>query len=686
MKDTRPETRGDERGYASGMIPDEFDIIVCGGGSTGCVVAGRLANLDHNLKVLLIEGGENNLNNPWVYRPGIYPRNMKLDSKTASFYESRASDALAGRKAVVPCAHVLGGGSSINFMMYTRASASDYDDFQAKGWTTKELLPLMKKHETYQRASHNRETHGFEGPIKVSFGNYTYPIAWDFLRATESQGIPTVDDLQDLSCGHGAEHWLKWINRDTGRRSDSAHAYIHSTRAKHSNLYLVCNTKVDKVIIENGKAVAVQTVATKPLSRDQLKPRIFRARKQIVVSCGTLSSPLVLQRSGVGDPKKLKAAGVEPIVDLPGVGLNFQDHYLHFSVYRAKPGTESFDEFARGNPKVQKAVFDQWEIKGTGPLATNGIGKLNAGVKIRPTQKELDEFKTWPCNSFQKGWDSYFKNKPDKPVMHYSVIAGWFGDHMLMPPGNFFTMFNFLEYPFSRGYTHIKSADPYAAPDFDTGFMSDERDMAPMVWGYIKSRETARRMDAYAGEVQNMHPFFKYDSPARAHDMDLETTKAYALPGNITAGLQHGSWSKLLPPPDKQPEIEVLNSHKKAVYDDLKYSTDDIKAIEEWVKRHVESTWHCLGTCSMAPKEGNSIVKHGVLDERLNVHGVSNLKVADLSICPDNVGCNTYSTALLIGEKAAILVAEDLGYSGEALEMKVPEYNAPGEMKLLSRL
>jgi alcohol oxidase len=81
---------------------------------------------------------------------------MKLDSKTASFYYSRPSEWLGGRKAVVPCAHILGGGSSINFMMYTRASASDYDDFQAKGWSTKELIPLMRKHETYQRASNNR--------------------------------------------------------------------------------------------------------------------------------------------------------------------------------------------------------------------------------------------------------------------------------------------------------------------------------------------------------------------------------------------------------------------------------------------------------------------------------------------------------------------------------------------------
>ena len=86
----------------------------------------------------------------------------------------------------------------------------------------------------------------------------------------------------------------------------------------------------------------------------------------------------------------------------------------------------------------------------------------------------------------------------------------------------------------------------------------------------------------------------------------------------------------------------------------------------------------------MAPREGNSIVKHGVLDERLNVHGVKGLKVADLSICPDNVGCNTYSTALLIGEKCAMLTAEDLGYSGRALDMKVPEYHAPRYVMIVS--
>ena len=160
-------------------------------------------------------------------------------------------------------------------------------------------------------------------------------------------------------------------------------------------------------------------------------------------------------------------------------------------------------------------------------------------------------------------------------------------------------MFHFLENPFSRGFTHIKSADPYESPDFDTGFMNDERDMAPMVWGYIKSRETARRMDAYAGEVARMHPFFAYDSPARACDMDLETTKRYALPGNLSAGLQHGSWSVFLPEAEKKPEANILNSNKAAVREELKYSESDIKAIEEWTKRHVESTWHSLGVSDL---------------------------------------------------------------------------------------
>jgi len=199
------------------------------------------------------------------------------------------------------------------------------------------------------------------------------------------------------------------------------------------------NTKVEKVVLDGDQAVGVKVVPTKPLSPLQDGSRVIRARKQIIVSGGTLSSPLILQRSGIGDPAKLRKAGVKPLVDLPGVGLNFQDHYLTFATCkynmtiqkdaqahqmitdRAKPDVESFDDFVRGDEKVQKQVFDQWNINGTGPLATNGI---EAGVKIRPTEEELRQMDRWPCPEFRSGWNSYFKDKPDKPVMHYSVIAG----------------------------------------------------------------------------------------------------------------------------------------------------------------------------------------------------------------------------------------------------------------------
>lgn len=320
-------------------------------------------------------------------------------------------------------------------------------------------------------------------------------------------------------------------------------------------------------------ATGVVTVPTVPVAGTQnAKRRIFKARKLIIVSCGTLSSPLVLQRSGIGDPEKLKKVGVKCLVDLPGVGLNFQDHYLHFATYRAKPNTESFDDFARGDPEVQKRVFDEWNLKGTGPLATNGI---EAGVKSRPTEQELEEMKTWPTPDFvtEGGWDNYFKNKPDKPVMHYSVIAGWFGDHLDMPAGKFFTMFHFLEYPFSRGWTHINSPDPYEAPDFDAGFMNDKKDMAPMVWSYIQSRETARRMRAYAGEVTSMHPHYAYSSEARARDMDLTTRNAYGGPNHITSNIQHGSWT--MPVEAGKPSMpNLVTSNQQVTYEPLKYTKD----------------------------------------------------------------------------------------------------------------
>lgn len=145
----------------------------------------------------------------------------------------------------------------------------------------------------------------------------------DFLRAVESQGIPVTDDLQDLKTGHGACHWEKWINRDTGRRSDSAHAYIHSTRAHHSNLHLVCNTKVEKIIMEGGRAVGVKTVPTKPLTPGQDQAKVYRARKQIVSDY-----PCLLHRSescpGISRNYPEASPKVAPLYQIPMIDVTYK--------------------------------------------------------------------------------------------------------------------------------------------------------------------------------------------------------------------------------------------------------------------------------------------------------------------------------------------------------------------------
>ncbi|KAF8580577.1 GMC oxidoreductase [Ramaria rubella] len=632
--------------------PTEVDVIVAGGGPAGCVVAGRLAYADPNLHVMLIEGGANNKDDPWVYRPGIYVKNMQRDgiNDKATFYtDTMASSHLRGRKSIVPCANILGGGSSINFQMYTRASASDWNDFKMEGWKAKDLLPLMKRLENYQKAANN-DTHGFEGPIAISNGGAVTALAQDFLRASDAIGIPYSDDLQDLDTAHASEIWAKYINRHTGRRSDAATAYVHSVMDTQTNLHLRTNARVSRVIFEGNKAVGVAYVPSRNRGhKGALLETIVKARKYVVISSGTLGSPQILERSGVGDAKVLKNLKIPVVSDLPGVGEQYQDHYTTLSIYRVSNESFTLDDFLRGDKATQDRLFQQWEI--TPEKAALSSNAIDAGFKIRPSEAELKEMGP----EFNELWNTYFKDKPDKPVMFGSIVSGAYADHSLLPPGKYITMFQYLEYPASRGRIHISSPDPYVEPNFDSGFMNNKADFAPIRWSYKVTREIARRMDAFRGELTSHHPHFHPASPAACKDIDIKTAKQL-LPDGFTVGIHMGTWHRPSEPYDAS-----------KVHENIQYTKEDDKAIDDWIADHVETTWHSLGTCAMKPR-----AEGGVLDARLNVYGTQNLKVVDLSLCPDNLGTNTYSSALLCGEKGADLLAEDLG-----LKIKTPHAPVP---------
>ncbi|GAA5862491.1 hypothetical protein JCM1840_004200 [Sporobolomyces johnsonii] len=651
---------GSETGSETGMIPEHVDIIVCGGGPAGSAVAGRLARADPNLQVLLVEAGANNLEGAIARSYSGFPRrssSLKLnmqripENNKAKFYvDTKASSYLRGRKSIVPCANILGGGSSINFQMYTRASFSDWDDFKMEGWRGREdLLPLMKRLEDYQESCMN-DTHGKGGPIAISNGGQITALAHDYLRACHEIGIPFTDDLQDGDSANGCEIWKKYINRNTGRRSDAAHGpYIHPLRKLQKNLHLHTNATVSRVIFEGNKAVGIAYVNPIDRGHEMPKEHIVRARKMVVLAGGTLGTPQILERSGVGNAELLKKLDIPVVSDLPGVGEQYQDHYTTLQIFRASNETITTDDFLRGDKQAQEKIYNEYHTNPSKALLASNC--IDAGFKLRPTEEELKGM----GKDFNKFFDQYFRDKPDKPVMFSSIVSGAYADHSLLPPGKYFTMFSYLEYPASRGKIHIQSKNPHTQPFFDSGFMNHPADFAPIRWCYQKSREVARRMDAYRGELTSHHPHFHPGSPAAVQDIDLVTARQL-LPDGLTVGIHMGTWSR---PSEPEPV-------RKKVKEDIKYSEDDIKAIDDWVADHVETTWHSLGTCAMKPRD-----KGGVVDAKLNVYGTSGLKIADLSIAPENLGTNTYSSALLCGEKCAQIIADELGLTIK--EPHVPE-------------
>ncbi|KAG2055148.1 alcohol oxidase [Suillus hirtellus] len=597
-------------------ILSEFDIVFAGGGTTACVVAGRLAAYDPSLRILILEAGQHTLNKPIHIQPYQYPFNQAPTSTTVTFHVGNPSPRLNGRAPIVPSGRCVGGASCVNFMVYTRAPASDYDDWGVDGWESENLIPLMKKLETYEVQS-DRPSHGYNGPIKVSSGGCKLGISDEFIQVgTTYHKRQYADDTNDLETCNTYSPWSKYIDGTTGRRSDAAHHYVYN-QAHNPNLQVWDGKRVKRIIFEDKRAVGVE-FASDPVScpdADQ-SSSIVRASKLVVVSAGTFGSPTILERSGIGAEAILKRCGVEQLVNLPGVGENYQgrsDHNLVFVPYLAADEAVTMDALWRGDSIMQESLAE-WNSSGKSLIAQNG---LDSKIKWRPDDEELKAMDP----AFQPRWKEFFQDRPDKAVAMFCVFAGHvqpLSKPLILPPRRYMCTGYYTLYPVSAGSVHIDVTDDgKEAMDFTTGFLDDPSDIVPLNFGYKKTRELLRRMPSYRGEVAAGHPDFPEGSAAVCRE---------------TSG-----------PVD-------LNAP------DIVYTTEDDDAIDRFHRDIMQTTWHSLGTCAMKPE-----ADQGVVDARLNVYGVSNLKVADMSISPLNVGTNTYSTALLIGERAAMIIAEDLG-------------------------
>ncbi|KAG8744529.1 hypothetical protein FRC10_009981 [Ceratobasidium sp. 414] len=585
---------------------------------SACVTAGRLAAANPGLEILLIEQGPENLEDLMVITPALCLGHLAPISKTvicrAGGLKIRDYDpkqfprANVGRgiqyqlNDVSPSNHVrtIQLTSIINKGTLARPPRTDFDDWNTPGWSAADLIPLLRKTETFH-VGPGRETHGYDGPVNISYADHYASVAQEYLDVAAQQGIPLVEDNMDLKTGHGCQ---------TGRRQNAAWSFIYPL-ANNKSLHVLPKTKVARVLFAGTKATGVEVVANKEQDAHAGQtPRVITARKLVVVSSGAIGSPLVLQRSGIGEAGKLDKVGVETVVDLPSVGATFQDHTIMRLFFYATDDTETFDPLFEQEPGWMEKHIPSF-MQGKGMLTSNLI---DAGSKLRPTREELKELGP----EFNEFWNKEFEPKPDKPLILQAIANGLFGPRDRVPNGvRIFTIGNFTTRSVSRGYMHISSADLYAPPELEFGVFDHKADVDVHIWAYKKAREIARRMPHYRGEYAPLHPKFpessaaacmKLDSPLQASDIsNIECTEA------------------------------------------------DNAAIEAHIREIGETSWHTCASVPMKPKgEG------GCVDARLNVYGTQNLNVADLVLALTFPGKIDNSTALLVGEKAAILIAEDL--------------------------
>ncbi|KAM0327527.1 hypothetical protein ACHAQA_005817 [Verticillium albo-atrum] len=592
---------------------DEVDVIIAGGGTAACIVAGRLAEADPNLSILVIEGGQDNRGMQNVENPVFFLDHLLPTSKTTIFYKGNKSEQCAGREVIVPCGGVLGGGSSINFMMYTRAQRSDFDSWKSEGWSADEILPFLKKLETYHGPG-DKSLHGDSGPVHVSNGTFRSEFSEsEFIKATSKVGWPEIKDLQTLDANNGVERWLRYVSPE-GKRQDTARVYLHEKmeNEKYPNLHVLVQSKVVRVLLDDDKrAVGVEYTPNPDfqaaLETTQHPKKQVKARKLVVVSCGACGTPPVLERSGLGDPEILKKAGVPVQVELPGVGRDYQDHQLILYPYMSSlQSHETIDQILR-NPTGRQELIEKKDPR-------LGWNSIDISSKLRPSDEDVAALGP----EFQAAWDKDFKNIPDRPLMLMGLVSCFLGDPASVPEAGYVTVGNYTAYPYSRGHMHITGSEVSDALDFNPGYLTDAHDidLKKQIWAYKKQREIMRRTAMFRGEIAAGHPAFAEGSAAACAVVEA-------------------------PLSDVQ---------------DIEYSAEDDKAIEQWIRENVGTTWHSIATAKMAPRE-----EYGVVDHNLNVWGTKGLKLADLSIPPMNVGANTNNTALVVGEKAADIIIKELG-------------------------
>lgn len=421
------------------MSQGEFDYIVIGAGSAGAVLAARLSEDPANRVLLLEAGGPNT--SVLVRMPAGVGTLIKQKSKHNWGFWSEPEPNMDGRRMWHPRGKGLGGSSAINGMVYVRGHATDYDQWRQlglEGWSYADVLPYFRKAE--DNCLGENEFHGAGGPLKVNWGEQTdHPLYRSFLAAGQQAGHPFTEDFNGAS-QEGFGRYQLTIN--DGQRWSAARGYLTPIMGTRRNLEVVTGARVHRIVVANGRAAGVE-YSLGPGKAVQTA----QSRREVLLSAGAFQSPQILQLSGIGDPDKLKAAGVAPVHALPGVGANLQDH-LDVTLNWAATQPVSLYHQIRGWRQYKVGL--EYLLTGKGGGRQNGL-EAGAFLKSRP---DLD--------------------RPDLQL-HF-VIAIMQEHAKVRVERDGFTVHVCQLRPESRGTVGLRSRDPYDDPAITANFLATEED------------------------------------------------------------------------------------------------------------------------------------------------------------------------------------------------------------------
>lgn len=433
-------------------MSQQFDYVIVGAGSAGCVLANRLSE-DPSVTVCILEAGGRDTN-PWIHIPAGYVKTM-VNPSVNWLFDTVPDEATGNRPIPVPRGRVLGGSSSINGLIYVRGNARDYDVWAQlgnRGWSYDDVLPYFRKAE-HREGNGDAKYRGTGGPLNVADVSETDPLLDQVIDAAENAGFPRNPDYNGQS-QEGFGYFQTTMKN--GRRWSAYRGYLHPAMGR-PNLTVIARAHATRINFQSNRAFGVSY-------RQGGKAETVNASREVILSAGAIQSPQLLELSGVGQPELLKRSGIDVVHALPGVGENLQDHYIVRHTFQLKEGVHTLNERLRGLSLAGELM--KYALGRRGGLSMPA-GVVAGFIRARPGV--------------------------EIPDIQHHIAHATFSDpkRRIFDPYPGLTIAPCQVRPTSRGSIHIASSDPSAAPRIQPNFLHELEDRETLVAGMRAARTIA---------------------------------------------------------------------------------------------------------------------------------------------------------------------------------------------------